>query len=276
MLDKATFEQYVPAFRSPTTEIYKKVEPLLRTIRDDWEQTLISSSASLSEEDETRLDAAIALRAAYRLIPQLDLVLTPTGFGIVSNQNTAPASPARVNALREGLRQEASIQEDLLIEHLAAMCALVCPHNHVTSLLWTPRLMRTYGVSLPDDQPIYREQLPAIQSTLHQATGTLIDIISHPLHEALLQSQYSSLQTDDPDFYLLLLNHSRRLLAALIQSRSPLDSSQPTVAPMVRQLIDTLERSAERIPQYLTSSTHIARNASRYENQQTDTSFFFG
>lgn len=276
MLDKATFEQYVPAFRSPTTEIYKKVEPLLRTIRDDWEQTLISSSASLSEEDETRLDAAIALRAAYRLIPQLDLVLTPTGFGIVSNQNTAPASPARVNALREGLRQEASIQEDLLIEHLAAMGALVCPHNHVTSLLWTPRLMRTYGVSLPADQPIYREQLPAIQSTLHQATGTLIDIISHPLHEALLQSQYSSLQTDDPDFYLLLLNHSRRLLAALIQSRSPLDSSQPTVAPMVRQLIDTLERSAERIPQYLTSSTHIARNASRYENQQTDTSFFFG
>ena len=37
--------------------------------------------------------------AFMRAVPSLDLVLTPNGFGIVSNQNVAPASPHRVARL---------------------------------------------------------------------------------------------------------------------------------------------------------------------------------
>lgn len=38
----------------------------------------------------------VCLRTYQEQIPQLDLVLTPTGFGVVSNQNLAPASADRV------------------------------------------------------------------------------------------------------------------------------------------------------------------------------------
>ena len=37
--------------------------------------------------------------AFMRAVPSLDLVLTPNGFGIVSNQNVAPASPHRITRL---------------------------------------------------------------------------------------------------------------------------------------------------------------------------------
>ena len=37
--------------------------------------------------------------ALLRAVPSLDLVLTPNGFGIVSNQNIAPASKDRVDRL---------------------------------------------------------------------------------------------------------------------------------------------------------------------------------
>lgn len=275
-MTQQSFEQYVPAFRSPTAEIFKKVEPLLLGLRKEWEERVISGEATLSDDDQDRLDAAVALRSAYRLVPQLDLVLTPTGFGIVSNQNTAPASPSRVSALRDQLRQEASLQEDLLMEHLAAVGALRLPHATVKSLLWTPRLLRTFGVTLHDGQHIYKEELPSIEVSLVRATDTIIDVLSAPLYSALLQSQYQPLEVDNPNLYTLLLNDSRRLLAALVQSCRPTDTSQPGVKEQVRHVVDYLERNAERIPHYLTSSTHLARKASPYENKKTDASFFFG
>lgn len=275
-MTQQTFEQYVPAFRSPTAEIFKKVEPLLLSLRKDWEERVISAEATLPDDEQQRLDAAVALRSAYRLVPQLDLVLTPTGFGIVNNQNTAPASPSRVSALRDQLRQEASLQEDLLKEHLAAMGALRLPLFAVTSLLWTPRLLRTFGVTLQDGAQIYKEEWSAIQVSLALATDSLMDIISAPLYSALQQSQYQPLEVDDPKPYTLLLNDSRRLLAALIQSGRPTDTSQPGVKEQVKHIVDYLERNAERIPHYLTSSTHLARKASPYENKKTDASFFFG
>lgn len=275
-MTQQTFEQYVPAFRSPTAEIFKKVEPLLLSLRKKWEERVISADATLTTDDRDRLDAAVALRSAYRLVPQLDLVLTPTGFGIVSNQNTAPASPSRVSALREQLRIYAALQEDLLMEHLAAIGSLRMPHATVRNLLWTPRLLRSFGVTLHDGQDIYKEELPSIEVSIARATDTIIDILSAPLYSALLQSQYQPLEVDDPNLYTLLLNDSRRLLAALIQSRRPTDTSQPEVKNQVRHIIDYLERNAERIPLYLTSSTHLARKASPYENKKTDASFFFG
>lgn len=275
-MTQQTFEQYVPAFRSPTAEIFKKVEPLLLSLRKEWEEQVISAEATLSDDEQQRLDAAVALRSAYRLVPQLDLVLTPTGFGIVSNQNTAPASPSRVSALRDQLRQEASLQEDLLKEHLAAMGALRLPLFAVTSLLWTPRLLRTFGVTLHDGGHIYKEELPSIEVSIARATDTIIDILSAPLYSALQQSQYQPLEVDDPKPYTLLLNDSRRLLTALIQSGRPTDTSQPGVKEQVKHIVDYLERNAERIPHYLTSSTHLARKASPYENKKTDASFFFG
>ena len=58
------------------------------------------------------LEKLVVCHAYMTAIPSLDLVLTPNGFGIVSNQNVAPASRERVDALITSLES----QRDAAIE----------------------------------------------------------------------------------------------------------------------------------------------------------------
>ena len=47
---------------------------------------------------------AVVANALLRAIPSLDLVLTPNGFGIVSNQNVAPASVPVVSIWKKSIK----------------------------------------------------------------------------------------------------------------------------------------------------------------------------
>lgn len=58
------------------------------------------------------LEKLVACHAYMTAIPSFDLVLTPNGFGIVSNQNVVPASRERVDALITSLES----QRDAAIE----------------------------------------------------------------------------------------------------------------------------------------------------------------
>lgn len=73
---------------------------------------------ALDEDEPVRLTAAciVAHEAMMRAVPSLDLVLTPNGFGIVSNQNVAPASRDRVARLIASLETS----RDDCIEQLVA------------------------------------------------------------------------------------------------------------------------------------------------------------
>ena len=61
---------------------------------------------------------AIVSDAFVHAIPSLDLVLTPNGFGIVSNQNVAPASSERVERLIQSLITNRDLAIDALLQLL--------------------------------------------------------------------------------------------------------------------------------------------------------------
>lgn len=99
-----------------------KIDPWL-TAAEDWVmetftglaemEAIAEDPASSVWEHMAQLTVTEALR---RAIPSLDIVLTPNGFGIVSNQNVAPASKDRVERL---IGQMAS-QRDHFINMLLA------------------------------------------------------------------------------------------------------------------------------------------------------------
>ena len=60
----------------------------------------------------------IVSRALMSAVPSLDLVLTPNGFGIVSNSNVAPASKERVERLMESLQRRCDAMVARLLAHL--------------------------------------------------------------------------------------------------------------------------------------------------------------
>lgn len=81
-------------------------------IGDEFADALIAMDAN----EPVRLTSCsvVAHEAMMRAVPSLDLVLTPNGFGIVSNSNVAPASRDRVVRLINSL--EAS--RDIAIEQM--------------------------------------------------------------------------------------------------------------------------------------------------------------
>ncbi len=62
----------------------------------------------------------VACHAYMMAIPSLNLVMTPNGFGIVSNSNVVPASKERVERLIDSLETERDHAIEQLICHLAA------------------------------------------------------------------------------------------------------------------------------------------------------------
>ena len=88
------------------TPLFDKVLPWLETAERWLFQQFIGNTfepslLAMGENEPVRLTATcvVAHEAMLRAVPSLDLVLTPNGFGIVSNQNVAPASRERVSRL---------------------------------------------------------------------------------------------------------------------------------------------------------------------------------
>ena len=66
------------------------------------------------------LEKLVACHAYMTAIPSLDLVLTPNGFGIVSNQNVVPASRERIDALITSLESQRDAAIEALIIRLSS------------------------------------------------------------------------------------------------------------------------------------------------------------
>ena len=88
------------------TLLFDKIAPHLE-VAEAWLTTTFLSEAVLTElptrDANNKLlhyaRMAVAAEAMLHAVPQLDLVLTPNGFGVVSNTNIAPASKERVERL---------------------------------------------------------------------------------------------------------------------------------------------------------------------------------
>lgn len=104
--------------------LFKKISPELQAA-EDWVARTFTGDDILDDiaADTTgtlwqRVAGIIVEDALHRAIPSLDLVLTPNGFGIVSNQNLAPASKDRVERLITKLVAQRDSYINLLIDDL--------------------------------------------------------------------------------------------------------------------------------------------------------------
>ena len=79
-----------------------------------------SDSSGPNERFRFPLEKLVACHAYMTAIPSLDLVLTPNGFGIVSNQNVVPASRERVDALITSLESQRDAAIEALILRLSS------------------------------------------------------------------------------------------------------------------------------------------------------------
>ena len=123
-----TLRQYLPnVFATVKGEVslFDKVKVDI-DLAENWViETFVSTKTfnticGYAEDNPIRIITAklIASEALRRAIPSLDLVLTPNGFGVVSNQNIAPASKERVDRLIGSL---ADYRDDCIANLLPAL-----------------------------------------------------------------------------------------------------------------------------------------------------------
>lgn len=98
------------------SDLYTKLLPHLALAESWFYRKVCKQIALQSSEDAMSLARTIVATEVFRAaIPSLNVILTANGFGIVSNQTTAPASKERTESLIEALVE----QRDNAIEQLA-------------------------------------------------------------------------------------------------------------------------------------------------------------
>ncbi len=273
-ITKEIFEMAVPAFKSPTPSTFEKVQPFL----EDAEYCIVSLLSGFEPETnelQSRVEHLICTLAAYKAIPELDLVLTPTGFGVVNNQNQAPASQARVAALTESLRKRVSDATDLLLFGLKKeplWNETARAKGIFSSLLWCPTIVRRYGIKLKEDgvsKDVYADEFKALAHEIELAETDVRMALGAELYYVLCQKERKN---ELSAAYEILAERTRTLMATDIMR-----GSYPRSYLSARRDFErTLGQFANQLPEYINSSEYRAKKAKRYENKKDDPTFFFG
>lgn len=265
-LSQTAFQDYVPAFRDSEPRTYDAILPYMeRYLREAETQLHVPENF----EDTPRLEAFVYKSAAFDALPHVDLVLTESGFAVVSNQNLAPASRDRVDRLREQLRQEKSVARDALLGELVKIEKWrenFGPQLR-TSLLWTPSLCRSHGITTANNSHVFDEEFDALRANIDAAQADVAKIISREQMDWLLRNQ----DVIDPgDMRAALCDKVRYLMAAIVMR---LGAATRTLRENLQSFLNL---RAEDLPEYRDSSKYAADHFQPYENKAEDSCFFFG
>ncbi len=211
-------------------------------------------------------ERAVCLYAYSIAIPHLDLVLTPTGFGVVSTSNVVPASADRVHRL---LSAVCAAYNDA-IDEIIALLRYDDQWNDTekakelfSSFFWSGRQFRRCGYPNAHRSELM-EHMPAIdisESELREAIG---DEIIDELLTCIRRAEVSA---------------SQRVLIRMIEQYIIADIGEALYYEMRtlrNSIIRYLIKNIKEFPTFENSSAYRALKQEQYENKKDDPCFFFG
>lgn len=279
------FEKFVPSLRDGGEEIYKGIKPYLQPaywrLKNELKVELMNNKCA------PYFRRAVYATAAYNALPTLDLVATPNGFGVVSNQNIAPASKERVAAFRESLRQYKSDSKDQCLEryYQAAISQItdqktadgqggfeyvqISPDAILRSgVIYSATVARENGITMPDGQPVYEEEMRRLEYKLAAADMKIKKLISGKQFDYEMGAGRFGEKLD------IML---RRLAAMYV-----MQADRRAVKDYENEILDFMEEDTEGTTaakryQYYHASVQreLRKNPVRYENRKEDPTYFF-
>ena len=279
------FEKFVPSLRDGGEEIYKGIEPYLQPaywrLKNELKVELMNNKCA------PYFRRAVYATAAYNALPTLDLVATPNGFGVVSNQNIAPASKERVAAFRESLRQYKSDCKDQCLERFFQSAQggiadqgkknadgeiekIEIPADTIlrSGVIYSATVARDNGITMPDGQPVYEEELSRLEYKLAAANLKIRKLISGRQYKYEMGAGRFGEKLD------LML---RRLAAMYV-----MQADRRAVKDYENEILDFMEEDEGETPaakryQYYHASVQreLRKNPVRYENRKEDPTYFF-
>lgn len=273
-ITKEVFEANVPAAKMPerNSSVFDRLEKMLSVAYETMIRTIVSPDCEASIDDDSELytlcQRMVCLDAFVRTCRSLDLVLTATGFGIVSTESTAPASKVRVDALIEEMACERLAVLDKMLPMLAAIDgwgATAQASLQMPTLFCHPQDLRQYTTL-----PFSSQNWQTAKGRAVTADALLRQEISDEyMDELLAKTRTSTLTNAD----IIVVEKCNRFTGDFL-SHYDVTKGLPNVV-MLRLIVHQLESYRDSYPTYCNSKLYARRHAERYKNQKEDPSFFF-
>lgn len=268
-ISKEEFEAAMPAMAYPTDEVFEKVSPQFSNVYDSMSEDFLGETGVSAVEGNTQIRHAlvsvISLHGVLRIFRSLDLVITPTGFGVVSNQNVAPASSARVNALEADLQRALLNAQGRLVTLLTTVegwgaqsqAAMAIP-----MLFYKLSMLRTFcGITNPSakDWDSARPQLLKADEFLRKHVGDEF------LKELLVAVRTNALTNDQR----AAVNAMLEVMAGFVLQDRKLTAFK------YRRLMRLLEKDNSTYTTYLNSNAYALNHAQNFRNTADSAGFVF-
>lgn len=258
-------------FAMVTSEIYMAQSFVRSLTGDDIYDSIADLGPAFDETDgDLRLPVCaaryICVSAYDKAIPHLDLVLTNDGFGVVNNQNVAPASAERVERLRRCVKAQADDALDELLDALRVCCpswrTSVQAHRYFGTFFWRGSMAAELGCA-----DAHRSALVPFRSAIAGAEAELRNKFSPEFVEELLASVRCNVKSAE---YEIAHTMCRRFIAASVAG----DMHRAT--SMMRELLSFLDANISFFETYRQSDAYAANHFMPYENKKIDSCYFFG
>lgn len=268
-ITKEIFESYVPSAINSDDTLYSKVKPYFKNAEYNLQCRLLGDMTieNFPELLQKEISRCVVLSAMKAAIPDLDLVLTPTGFGVVSNNNLAPASKERVQNLMISVSQQAFDS----YEHIIVMLARIDEWYEskgkmmIRSLFWNSSLLAEFcGVVDP-----HLDDLVQLRPDILDAEILIKRHISPKLYDRLVKED----ATNNVGIYSRGLITLVRIAMALHIQRGAKD---PQWRNALNDVENFLEENLADFPEYQDSAAYRIKNMNKYQNEKKDTTYFFG
>ena len=272
----AQLRSYIPnALATVTGEmsLYEKMRADLE-LSEQWltihfvDASLLGKIALEEEHHEAAIMCrrAVVADALLRAVPSLDLVLTPNGFGIVSNQNVAPASKDRVERLLANLElvRDRSLQQLLYLLPKATslgwlqseagryFAMTLFPYLDLPSLLgYTDKLWERYQQ--------YWAQLKLIEAEL--ADKFISQALYARLRQRFIEDSCDIVELD-------LVNRLRAIELALLKGKQ-LD------VPALHSIVTHIRNNPTDFPEWAASETATHYTDQSFHNSKQSGGYWF-
>ena len=268
-ISKDDFEQSILAATSSHSELFESVEPHFKeSYLRLCQQILGEGEAALETSDDLReaVIKAVCLDAFLGVVRHLDLVLTPTGFGVVANNEVSPASSSRVEALIEQCRVALIVAQDTVMAHLTDVPgwgSTLQAQQGIQTVLWSMEgycyLTRQTSMTSKD----WMAKLAAIQ----EADATLRKLVSDEQMDDIMCLVRGVREGNEFEGSVRLM-----LSRCLIMLANDMLSAYSNERARLLRYFDA---NLDKFPLYANSSAYKANHFKEFQNEKSKPAFVF-
>lgn len=246
--------------------MFARVEPFLPAAQRSLEKAISYKVADIDAALADIVKTFVCLWAFYNALPQLDLIWTPTGFGITSNNTLAPASKERVENLRNNtLRRAVETKYDLLDElySVAAYVNATTPDSFI--LLWS-QYKKLAGETIDAQEfDTYRYKFRSIETKLARVVSMaeLLSLRALAARQWLPNNAATAAQRE-----------AIELIELFVIGRASDLTNADEYLPRILAVVNNPDNAAD-FPLYVQSSEYVANNMEPYENTAEKPTYFF-